>query len=74
VLTPETVSLNLRDKTQTIETECCHALEEYNKDLRVMQELEKKCHISICWMPGCEDWEDREDGSHAQVSASLILT
>ena len=47
VLTPETVSLSLRDKTWTSETECRHALEEYDKDLRVVHELEKKLCISI---------------------------
>ena len=55
--TPDTVSLSLRDKTQTCETEHCHALEEYDKDLRVVHEQEKKLHISIRWVPGCEDWE-----------------
>jgi len=41
VLTPETVSLSPRDKTWTIETKCHHALEEYKKDFRVVQEPEK---------------------------------
>ena len=57
VSTPKTVSLSLRDKTWTCETECHHALEEYDKDLRVVHELEKKLCISIRWVPGCEDWE-----------------
>ena len=55
--TPETVSLSLRDKTWTCETKHCHALEEYDKDLRVVHELEKKLCILIRWVPGCEDWE-----------------
>jgi len=57
VSTPETVSLSLRDKTRTCETERRHALEEYDKDLRVVHELEKRLCISIRWVPGCEDWE-----------------
>jgi hypothetical protein len=57
VTTPETIPSSLRDKTRAIETGRRHALEEYEKDLRVVQELEKKLGISLRWVPGCEDWE-----------------
>jgi len=55
VSTPETIPSSLRDKTCAIETGRRHALEEYEKDLRVVQELEKKLGISLRWVPGCKD-------------------
>jgi hypothetical protein len=31
-------------------------LEEYEKDLKMVQDLEKKLNISVRWEPGNEDW------------------
>jgi len=56
VSTPATVSSGVRDKTRSIETERRHALEEYEKDLKTVQDLEKKLNISVRWEPGNEDW------------------
>ena len=54
--TPVTISSGIRDKTRSIETERRHALEEYEKDLKVVQDLEKKLDVSVRWEPGSEDW------------------
>ena len=54
--TPVTISSGIRDKTWSIETERRHALEEYEKDLKVVQDLEKKLDVSVRWEPGSEDW------------------
>jgi len=56
VATPEIISLGIRDRTRSIETECRHALEEYKKDLKVVQDLEKKLNISVHWEPESDDW------------------
>jgi len=56
VSTPEIVSSGIRDRTRSIETERRHALEEYEKDLKVVQDLEKKLNISVRWEPGSDDW------------------
>jgi hypothetical protein len=56
VATPVTISSGIRDKTRSIETERRHALEEYEKDLKVVQDLEKKLDVSVRWEPGSEDW------------------
>jgi|SRR5882762_5129588 len=50
------VSSGIRDRTWSIETERRHALEEYEKDLKVVQDLEKKLNISVRWEPGSDDW------------------
>ena len=50
------LSSGIRDRTQSIETERRHALEEYEKDLKVVQDLEKKLNISVRWEPGSDDW------------------
>ena len=54
--TPVTISSGIRDKTRSIETERRHALEGYEKDLKVVQDLEKKLDVSVHWEPGSEDW------------------
>jgi len=56
VSTPEIVSSGIRDRTRSIETERRHALEEYEKDLKVVQDLEKKLNILVRWEPGSDDW------------------
>jgi hypothetical protein len=56
VSTPEIVSSGIRDRTCFIKTECRHALEEYKKDLKVVQDLEKKLNISVRWELGSDDW------------------
>ena len=53
--TPEIVSSGIRDRTRSIETERRHALEEYEKDLKVVQDLEKKLNISVRWELS-DDW------------------
>ena len=56
VATPEIISSGIRDRTRSIETERRHALEEYEKDLKVVQDLEKKLNISVRWEPESDDW------------------
>ena len=46
----------VRNKTRSIETERHHALEEYEKNLQVVHDLEKKLDISVRWVPGSKYW------------------
>ena len=46
--------------TRQTETACRHALENYEKDLRLVQDLENKLGISRCWVPGDPEWENAE--------------
>ena len=50
---------NTRATRQT-ETARRHALENYEKDLRLVQDLENKLGISRRWVPGDPEWEDAE--------------
>ena len=34
-----------------------HAQESYNKDLLIVQELERKLNITCCWVPEDEEWQ-----------------
>jgi hypothetical protein len=54
--TPETMSQNPRDRTQVRETEWQHALEERDKILVTVQDLEKKMGILEQWKPGSVKW------------------
>ena len=60
--TPQDTSsytVNIRATRQT-KTAHCHALENYEKDLRFVQDLENKLRISQHWVPGDPEWEDTE--------------
>jgi len=46
-----------RDKTQSIETGRRHALELRDKDLQIVQLLEKTLGIVQRWEPGSPDWQ-----------------
>jgi hypothetical protein len=54
--TPETMSQNPRDRTQVRETERQHALEERDKILVTVQDLEKKMGILEQWKPRSVKW------------------
>ena len=44
--------------TRQAETVRCHALENYEKDLCLVQELENKLGISQHWVSGDPEWEN----------------
>ena len=46
--------------TRQTETARRHALENYEKNLRLVQDLENKLGISRRWVPGDPKWEDAE--------------
>ena len=46
--------------TRQTETARHHALENYKKDLCLVQDLENKLRISQCWVPGDPEWENAE--------------
>ena len=46
--------------TRQTETARHHALENYEKKLRLVQDLENKLGISRRWVPGDPEWEDAE--------------
>ena len=46
--------------TRQTETARHHALENYEKYLHLVQDLENKLGISRCWVPGDPEWEDAE--------------
>jgi hypothetical protein len=50
------MSTGMRDNTMSLETARRHALEGYEKDLKVVQELEKKLGIDNRWEPGSAEW------------------
>ncbi|KAI6016132.1 hypothetical protein BKA83DRAFT_4465493 [Pisolithus microcarpus] len=52
----EASSANMR-VTRQKETLCQHAQENYNKDLLVVQELERKLNVSWCWVPEDKEWQ-----------------
>ena len=56
---PSSYTANTRATRQT-ETARHHALENYEKDLRLVQDLENKLGISWRWVPGDPEWEDAE--------------
>ena len=56
---PSSYMANTRATRQT-ETARRHALENYEKDLHLVQDLENKLGISRCWVPGDPEWEDAE--------------
>ncbi|KAI6028091.1 hypothetical protein EDC04DRAFT_2869158 [Pisolithus marmoratus] len=39
------------------ETMCCHAMENFEKDLKVVQDLEVKLSITKHWVPEDEEWQ-----------------
>ncbi|KAI6142816.1 hypothetical protein BKA82DRAFT_4331420 [Pisolithus tinctorius] len=45
-------------KTRKVETARRHAVEMYNKDLRIVQDLESKLNIDSCWTPERPEWHD----------------
>ncbi|KAI6156950.1 hypothetical protein BKA82DRAFT_25914 [Pisolithus tinctorius] len=45
-------------KTQKVETARRHAVEMYNKDLCIVQDLESKLNIDSCWTPERPEWHD----------------
>jgi hypothetical protein len=46
----------MRDNTMSLKTAWRHALEGYEKDLRIVQDLEKKLGINNHWEPGSAEW------------------
>ncbi|KAG2038018.1 hypothetical protein BDR03DRAFT_981835 [Suillus americanus] len=56
VATPASLTSN-KSATRQIETARCHALENYEKDLRLVQELECKLSITCRWTPEDPDWQ-----------------
>jgi collagenase-like PrtC family protease len=55
--TPETMSTQSEDNTLSHETRRRHALENRDKNLRVVQELEGKMGIVHRWKIGGSDWQ-----------------
>ncbi|KIN93831.1 hypothetical protein M404DRAFT_35675 [Pisolithus tinctorius Marx 270] len=45
-------------KTRKAETARWHAIEMYNKDLRIVQDLESKLNIDSCWTPERPEWHN----------------
>jgi hypothetical protein len=58
--TPATMASRHRDTTQTVETERRHKLEDRDKDLQAVQDLEKKLGIPCRWEVGGVEWEKAE--------------
>lgn len=59
VITPETHGA--RDYTASQETERRHALEEYEKDLKIVHHLEKTLCITQRWTPMSNEWAQAAD-------------
>jgi hypothetical protein len=59
--TPETMSNNQRDTTLSQETAHQHAIEERDKTLITMQDLEMQLGIMECWLPGSTEWQKAAD-------------
>jgi len=55
------MSQNRRDRTQVRETERRHALEERDKILGTVQDLEKKLGVAERWQPGSVKWKMATD-------------
>ncbi|KAG1787544.1 hypothetical protein EV424DRAFT_1340062 [Suillus variegatus] len=60
VTTPSTVEFGPRDiaSTNRIETTCRHAMENYEKDLKAVQELETKLGMTHRWEQEDQEWKD----------------
>ncbi|KAG2743935.1 hypothetical protein P692DRAFT_201722581, partial [Suillus brevipes Sb2] len=60
VSTPRTVQFGTHDVTSTTRNETAwrHAIENYDKDLKVVQELEVKLGITRRWVPDDHEWRD----------------
>ncbi|KAG2135775.1 hypothetical protein DEU56DRAFT_737641 [Suillus clintonianus] len=60
ISTPSTASFGSRDIATTIrnKTARCHAIENYDKDLKVVQELEVKLGVVRRWTPDDPEWMD----------------
>lgn len=58
--TPNTVQFGARDValTNKIETARRHAIENHEKDLKVVQELEMKLGVTRRWVPEDQEWRD----------------
>lgn len=50
------MSMSMRDNTMSLETTRRHALEGYEKDLKVVQDLEKKLGVANRWEPESTEW------------------
>ena len=55
-MTPESLSQKPKDKTLSTETGRRHAIEERDKNLEVVQELERKLGVTQRWHPGLPQW------------------
>jgi hypothetical protein len=53
-----TFTAGSKDPTASLETARRHAIEGYEKDLRIVQELEIKLGIQVRWVPGMPEWVD----------------
>jgi hypothetical protein len=53
-ITPDPVPT--RDMTQSRETLCRHALEAWDRNIQVVQDLEVKLNLTERWEPGCPKW------------------
>ncbi|KAG2058969.1 hypothetical protein BDR06DRAFT_980317 [Suillus hirtellus] len=60
VATPNTVQFGAREValTNKIETARRHAIENHEKDLKVVQELEMKLGVTRRWVPEDQEWRD----------------
>ncbi|KAG1905546.1 uncharacterized protein F5891DRAFT_976459 [Suillus fuscotomentosus] len=60
VSTPRTVQFGAHDVTSTTRNETAwrHTIENYDKDLKVVQELEVKLGITRRWVPDDPEWRD----------------
>lgn len=58
--TPRTIQFGAHDVTSTTRNETArrHAIENYDKDLKVVQELEVKLGITRRWVPDDQEWRD----------------
>jgi hypothetical protein len=54
-LTP--LNPTLSTSASSLETKRRHALENRDKDLLVVQELEIKLAVEVRWVPGCLEWK-----------------
>lgn len=55
ILTP--TNLTLSALAASLEMKRCHVLENWEKDLQVVQELEMKLGVVLRWVPSCQDWK-----------------
>lgn len=60
VATPATVQFGAHDiaSTNRVETTRRHAIENHEKDLKVVQELETKLGVTRRWVPEDQEWKD----------------